>query len=229
MDVTKGVRGGSAAIIALLLVLSAPAADPTAKPKEPWKSLFDGKSIAGWKTADFRGGGKAEVKDGAIVIEKGSTMSGIAYTGGDFPKVDYEVSFEAKRIAGGDFFCTTIFPVDSDFCSFVAGGWGGTIVGLSNVNSENASANVTTKHKEFDNEKWYKFRLRVTKDRIRAWIGDEQVVDVDTTENRIGLHGACEPCKPFGFATWKTTGAVRAIRVRPLTDAEKKPADEKDK
>jgi hypothetical protein len=229
MDVTKGVRGGSAAIIAVSLVFAVPAADPPAKPKDAWKPLFDGKSLTGWKTADFRGGGKAEVKDEAIVIEKGSTMSGVAYTGGDFPKVDYEVSFEGKRIAGGDFFCTTIFPVGNDFCSFVAGGWGGTIVGLSNVNSENASANMTTTTREFDNDKWYKFRLRVSKDRIKVWIGEDQVVNLDTTEHRIALHGACEPCKPFGLATWKTTGAVRGIRVRPLTEAEKKPADDKDK
>ena len=99
----------------------------------------------------------------------------------------------------------------------VAGGWGGTIVGLSNVNSENASANITTMTKEFDNGKWYKFRLRVTKEHIKAWINDDQVVDLETADRRITLHGACEPCKPFGFATWKTTGAVRNVRVRRVT------------
>jgi hypothetical protein len=67
----------------------------------------------------------------------------------------------------------------------------------------------------------------VTADRIRAWIDDDQVVDLETTDRKITLHSACNPCKPFGFATWKTTGAVKNVRVRPLTDAEKKPAGEK--
>jgi hypothetical protein len=202
-------------VLYLGLTLPLAAAEP-AKDKDGWKSLFDGKSLTGWKAADFRNAGKVEVKDGAIVMAKGANMSGAAYAGKDFPRIDYEVSFEGKRVAGDDFFCTTIFPVGDDFCSFVVGGWGGTIVGLSNVNSENASANVTTTTKEFENDKWYKMRLRVTKNHIRVWIDDDQVVDLETTDRRITLHGACEPCKPFGFATWKTTGAVRAVRVRAL-------------
>ena len=115
-----------------------------------------------------------------------------------------------------------VFPVEDTFCSFVVGGWGGTIVGLSNVNHDNASQNMTTTTRDFDSGKWYKLRLRVTKDRIKAWIDDDVVVDLETTDRKIDLHRSCEPCKPFGLATWKTTGAVRAIRVRTLTDAEKK-------
>jgi hypothetical protein len=210
------------AVIVLLVATPGPADD-----KSAWKPLFDGKSLGGWKAANFADAGKVQVQDGAIVMEKGGSMTGVAFQGKTFPKVDYEVSFEGKRVAGGDFFCTTVFPVGDSFCSFVTGGWGGTIVGLSNVNSENASANVTTKTKDFDTGRWYKFRLRVTKDRIQAWIDDEQVVDLDTEDRKITLHRACDPCKPFGFATWKTTGAVRAVRVRSLTAAEAKPAPEK--
>ncbi|HEX4589749.1 MAG TPA: DUF1080 domain-containing protein [Gemmataceae bacterium] len=223
----KVIGGGLVAIVSVCGTLAVPAADGPAKTKDAWKSLFDGKTLAGWKAADYRDGGKVFVKDGIIVMEKGSTMTGIVYTGKDFPKMDYEVSFEGQRLAGGDFFCTTVFPVGSEFCSFVTGGWGGTIVGLSNINSENASANITTTTKDFDNGKWYKFRLRVTKDRIRSWIGEDRVVDLDTVDRRIALHSSCGPCKPFGFATWKTTGAVRAIRVRPLTAEERKPAEDK--
>src|SRR5438105_13006678 len=135
------VRSGLLWAAVLALVLPMPAGEPPAgKDKPAAKPLFDGKSLAGWKAAGFRDAGKVAVKDGAIVIEKGATMSGVAYTGGNFPKVDYEVSFEGKRIDGGDFFCTTIFPVGDTFCSFVAGGWGGTIVGLPYGNSENAGA-----------------------------------------------------------------------------------------
>jgi hypothetical protein len=202
-------------ILALLIAFPAAGGEPPAK-RDPWKSLFDGKSLTGWKAADFPKAGKVEVKDGAIVMQQGATMTGIAYTGKDFPKIDYEVTFEGKRVDGGDFFATTVFPFGEDSCSFVTGGWGGTVVGLSNVNHDNASENVTANSFDFENGKWYKFRLRVTKDHIRAWIGDDQVVDLDTTDRKISLHSACGPCKPFGFATWKTTGAVRNVRVRPV-------------
>jgi hypothetical protein len=200
------------------------AADPPAKDKPAWKSLFDGKTLGSWKAADLGGDGKVHVKDGAIVMDEGKPMTGIVYSKADFPKMDYEVSFEGQKQDGDDFFCTTIFPVGDSHCSLVVGGWGGQVVGLSNVNHENASENETASAKTFEQNKWYKIRLRVTKDHIKAWIGDDSVVDLDTTDRKITLHRACEPIKPFGFATYKTTGAVRAIQVRPLTDAEKKPA-----
>jgi 3-keto-disaccharide hydrolase len=201
-----------------VLTLTVSAGDPpAAKEKTGWKPIFDGKSLSGWKAATFANAGKVDVKGGAILMEKGATMTGVAYTRGDFPTVDYEVRFESRRLAGGDFFCTTIFPVGETFCSFVAGGWGGTIVGLSNVNHDNASQNATTSIREFENGKWYRFRLRATKDRIKAWIDDDMVVDLDTVDRKIDLHGACDPCKPFGFATWKTTGAVRDVQFRLLT------------
>jgi hypothetical protein len=213
-------------VIGLGLVLAAalPADEPkpAAKDKTAWKSLFDGKSLTGWKAADFADAGKVHVKDGVIFMDKGSSMSGVAYTSGDFPKTDYEVRLEGQRVAGDDFFCTMIFPVGDTFCSFVVGGWGGTIVGLSNVNHDNASQNTTTTTHDFETGKWYKIRLRVTKDKIKAWIGDDEVVDLETADRKIDLHGACAPCKPFGLATWKTTGAVRAIQVRTLTDSDKK-------
>src|SRR5688572_21601614 len=51
-----------------------PAAD---EPK--WKMLFDGKSLAGWKAADYPNSGKVHVKDGAVVLEKGKAMTGLTY------------------------------------------------------------------------------------------------------------------------------------------------------
>jgi hypothetical protein len=210
------IRSSVIAAIFYSLALTASADEPPKK-NEGWKSLFDGKTLSGWKAADFTKAGKVEIKDGAIVMEMGATMSGIAFTGKDFPKIDYEVTFEGKRVDGGDFFATTVFPVGDSFCSFVTGGWSGTVVGLSNVDHENASENTTTNTFDFETGKWYTFRLRVTKDHIQAWIGNEQVVDLETTDRKISLHNACGPCKPFGFATWKTTGAVRNIRVRPVS------------
>ena len=67
----------------------------------------------------------------------------------------------------------------------------------------------------------------MTKDRIQAWIDDKQVVDLATKNRKISIRAECEPCKPFGVATWRTVGAVRDIRVRGLTEAEKEGTEKK--
>jgi len=185
-------------------------------------SLFDGKTLDGWVSSDFFGPGKVHVKDGAIVMEKGKIMTGITYNRTDFPKMDYKVTLEGKKIAGNDFFCTTTFPVGDSFCSLVVGGWGGPVVGLSSIDSEDASTNETRKDKEFKANQWYRIRVRVSKKRIEAWIDSDKMVDLDTTDRKITIRIECTASKPFGIATYETAGAVRDIRVRALTEAEKK-------
>jgi hypothetical protein len=157
-----------------------------------------------------------------VVLGKGKLMTGITYTRGDFPKTDYEVTLEGKKIAGDDFFCTTTFPVGDDFCSFVVGGWRGTVVGLSSIDGADASENETNKAKEFERDRWYRVRIRVSKNRIEAWLDREKMVDLDTTDRRISVRLECLRCRPFGIATYETTGAVRDVRVRRLSEAEKK-------
>ena len=194
------------------------------KKAEGWKELFDKKTLDGWKASDFYGAGKVAVKDGAIVMEKGKQMTGITYGRDNFPKMDYEVTFEGKKIAGDDFFCTTTFPVGDSFCSLVVGGWSGGVVGLSSIDSEDASQNETRKDMEFKNDQWYRLRIRVSRNRIESWIDKEKVVDLDTTDRascRFALNAAA-PSKPFGIATYETTGAVRDIRIRTLTEEDKK-------
>ena len=184
------------------------------KKEEGWKDLFDKKTLDGWKASDFYGAGKVVVKDGAIVMEKGKQMTGITYSRDKFPKMDYEVTLEGKKIAGDDFFCTTTFPVGDSFCSLVVGGWSGGVVGLSSIDSEDASQNETRKDMEFKNDQWYRLRIRVSRNRIEAWIDKEKVVDLDTTDRKLSIRIECSVSKPFGIATYETTGAVRDIRIR---------------
>ncbi len=189
-------------------------------PAEKWRSLFDGKSLDGWQPTDFFKPGKVLVRDGAIVMEKGRQMTGVTYARKDFPRLDYEVTLEGKKLAGDDFFCTTTFPVGKSYCSLVVGGWGGQVVGLSSINGADASENETNHSKEFELNRWYRIRLRVTAHRIEAWIDKEKMVDLDTTGRKISTRIECLPCRPFGVATWDTVGAVRNVRVRKLSDAE---------
>jgi 3-keto-disaccharide hydrolase len=191
------------------------------------KVLFDGKSLDGWKPSEFFGAGKVRIVDSAIVMEQGKSMTGITFAGKEFPRIDYEVTLEGKKLTGDDFFCTTTFPVGKDYCSFVVGGWGGSVVGLSSINSQDASSNETSKSMDFKRDKWYRFRIRVSQHRIETWIDDEKMVDVDTSGVRISTRIECRPSQPFGIATYETAGAVRNIRVRSLSEAEKKAAEPK--
>jgi hypothetical protein len=208
--------------LVVLTVSIALAAEPAAKGKGEWKSLFDGKTLKGWKTPQFGGEGKVYVKDGAVVMEMGNNMTGIAWTG-PLPTMDYEISLEGKRIDGSDFFCTTTFPVGKDPCSLVVGGWGGSLVGLSSIDGYDASENPTTATKDFKNDRWYRILIRVTKKKIEAWIDDTKMVDCETEGHKISIRMEVDLCRPLGVCTWSTKGAVRNIRIRELA------AEEKDK
>jgi 3-keto-disaccharide hydrolase len=218
------------AVLLVTLVLCVPSAlaeDPKSKTPD-WKPLFDGKTLGGWKASfDKDTSGKVHVKDGAIVLEKGMKTTGVTYAGKDFPKTDYELELEAKRVDGRDFFATTTFPVGDGYCSLVVGGWGGQLVGVSSINGSDASENETTGSVEFKENTWYKIRIRVTEAKLECWIGDEKAVDIERKGRKFSTRIECDDCQPFGIATYDTVGAVRDIRVRRLTEAEKKVAAEK--
>jgi hypothetical protein len=180
------------------------------------RELFNGKTLEGWKVTDFGGEGKVEVRDGTIVMQRGTQMTGITWTGRKLPRSNYELTLEGKRIDGSDFFCTTTFPVGDEYCSFVTGGWGGSVIGLSNVDHADASENQTSKSHDFKTGVWYKFRIRVTDDQIAVWIDNEQVVDQSRKEHAFGLRIECDACRPLGIATYDTVGAVRNIRLKEL-------------
>jgi hypothetical protein len=192
------------------------AAQGADKPAPAAKDLFNGKTLEGWKVTDFGNEGKVEVRDGAVVMQRGSQMTGITWTGAKLPRSNYEITLEGKRIEGSDFFCTTTFPVGDDYCSFVTGGWGGSVIGLSNVDHMDASENATSKSHEFKTGVWYKFRIRVTDDKIQVWIDKDQVVDQDRKEYTFGVRIECDPCRPLGIATYDTVGAVKNIRLTVL-------------
>ncbi|MBI3418271.1 MAG: DUF1080 domain-containing protein [Verrucomicrobia bacterium] len=195
-----------------------PSAAPASAVSEPqaWQSLFDGKTLAGWRETQFAGHGGAHVENGNLVVDAGGGLSGVNYTN-TFPKINYEFVLEAKRVEGSDFFCGITFPVGDTFASFIVGGWGCCIVGVSSVNGEDASQNETSSTMAFEKGRWYRIRLRVMAAKIEAWIDDKQVVDLETTDKRISLrYGEIELSKPFGLATWVTTAAWRDIRLRQL-------------
>jgi hypothetical protein len=53
---------------------------------------------------------------------------------------------------------------------------------------------------------------------ILAWLDDEELVNFDTTDHKIGIRAEVDLCQPLGIATWITTGAVRDIRLKTLSE-----------
>jgi hypothetical protein len=203
-----------------LLVLATPGliAGQATKAQDGWRSLFDGKSLAGWKETDFFGAGKVTVEKGVIVIGSG-TLTGINWADSTppFPRTNYEVRIEAARLKGTDFFAGITFPVGDAYCTWINGGWGGEVVGLSSINGADASRNETTFSRKFDPGRWYMLRLRVTPTKISAWIDDDLEIDASITGKWISLReGEIDHSIPFGIATYSTVGAVRKIEWRPV-------------
>jgi hypothetical protein len=198
---------------------AAPSAPKPAAPQaknDGAKSLFDGKTLGAWKSVDFGGEGAVKVENGAIKVEAGATCSGVQWTGEAPPRTNYEFTVEAMKVDGSDFFLGIVFPVGKDTCSFVAGGWGGGVTGLSSVDHMNASENETASDQIYVKDKWYTFRLIVTPAKIEVWWDAKQVVNLELANRQISVHPAVESAAPLGLVNYQTASLFRNIRLKKL-------------
>lgn len=185
-------------------------------------ALLDGSDLASrWRVVDeMKDHGPVTLTDGVLRLGEGKPMTGVAYTGSDtLPVKDYEVSFEARRVEGEDFFAALTFPVrDKDTAAtWVLGGWGGKCVGISCLQFQAADENETTNWVEFETGKWYRFRLQVRENRLTGFIDDKQIFDADTEGKKITMRfGDIEFCRPLGFASYATVGEVKNLRITRL-------------
>lgn len=204
----------AAALIALAAALPAGAAEEAATP------LFEGRTLAGWAAADFSGAGAVKaLGDGSVELGLGDMLTGLVYTN-PVRRMDYELTLEARKVEGSDFFCGLTFPYGTNSCTLILGGWGGGVTGLSSIDGNDASENETSQWIDYEKDRWYRVRLTVSAHRIEAWLDDRRVVNLDTTDRRIGMRfGDIERCAPLGLATWQTRAQVRKLQVRPLPPA----------
>jgi hypothetical protein len=184
-----------------------------------WQPLFDGRTLSNWKPTQFGGEGAVKIENGTIVLEPGSDLTGITWTGPELPTTNYELALQAMRVSGQDFFAGVTFPVADSFCSLVLGGWGGTVVGLSSIDGEDASENETSQTIDFDEGRWYDIRIRVTPARIDAWLDGRQIVSQELKGKKIDTRIEVDPSKPLGIASWRTKSALRGIRLQRLEGA----------
>ncbi len=208
--------------IALLLMLGltllpaavAPNAASAGEPLADWRPLFDGKELGQWKPTPFGGEGEVTAAEGVLRIAMGADLSGVTWKG-EFPKQNFELALEARRVEGSDFFCGLTFPVGESHCSLIVGGWGGGVVGLSSIDGEDAANNATTKVVSFTEDRWYDIRVRVTPDRIVCLLDGEQIIDQPLDGHEISVREEVVPSQPLGIATYATTAELRKIRWRP--------------
>jgi len=212
---------------------------------QKWTPLFDGKTLDGWMVPNYESGRKVVIRDGCIIIGRDDLALGIKYVK-PFPKSNYEIMYQAKRAAGSNFFGAITFPVKESHCSFINGGWNGTVFGLSSINGKDASENETTAFFEFRNGQWYQFRVCVSDDRILVWfypVDDEgDIIEVYKDDPKIAIAKQKEIEKPkvdlvlegksitnrievsyfepLGISAWYTEGHLRHIKYRKLTPHE---------
>ena len=205
-----------------------PPADDAEADGPEWHSLFDGKTLAGWTPTKFGGEGEVYVEGGRLVLPFGNDLTGVTVTpevAKSLPTTDYVVALKARRETGGDFFCGLTAPVGKSHATLILGGWGGGVTGLSSLDRRDAVANLTTGYRRFEQNRWYDVRLQITDATVRATLDGEELFAADTRGREVGTRVEVNPSKPFGIATFQTTGAVKDVRWRTLTADEVEAVD----
>ena len=194
------------------------------KAKQPvkWKALLPAEGLEGWEISDFGSQGEVRRDGELLVLEKGKPLTGINYKL-VFPKENYEIEFSAQRVEGNDFLCGLTFPVADEFCSFIGGGWGGGVVGLSSVDGYDAAENATSLYYTFENKRWYKFRLRVDPKNITGWINDKEVLQQERAGHKFSTRIEVYVSRPVGLCVFSSKVELRDVRYRELTAAEQAP------
>jgi hypothetical protein len=202
--------------LALIVGCAAEIVGGQAAPAAGGESLFDGKTLGDWRPTKFSGQGVVKVENGVIVLEPGNDLTGVTWGGAALPMTNYELTLQAMRADGSDFFAGITFPVEKSFCSLILGGWGGQVIGLSSINDLDASENSTSQSMLFEKQRWYTVRIRVTPEQIDSWIDDKHIISQELKGNRVGVRLEVEASQPLGIASWRTKGAIREIKLRRL-------------
>ena len=186
-----------------------------AQPKTgEWQSLFDGKTLQGWRETAFTGHGKARVENGTIVLAPGAPMTGVTWSGA-FPRRIMKcaskphastatISLPASRFRWATRFAPGS-PAGGAATSWASPAW-------------MAGTPATTRRGPTSISKRAAGTPSACKSLPGAssgWIDDKQIVNVEIAGRTVGLrYGEIQLSAPFGFASYGTTGALRKIDYR---------------
>lgn len=195
---------------------------PQVEGQDEWRDLLSGQKLGGpaarWLVPEqhfFKEHGKVSLQDGVLQLASGTPGTGVV-ANFQVPRNEYEISFEVRRTEGQDFFCGMTFPFDEQQATLILGGWGGKTVGISNVNRFSAIENSTSRTVEFEDQRWYKVRLVVTPDAIECFLDDKSLFWLDPLDKKFETWWEQRPMEPLGFASWKSTGEIRKLRLRTV-------------
>ena len=189
---------------------------------QQWQELFDKKSLEGWKRLELDGeGGEINFADGVIRFARGNPLTAMVIADERFtpPSSTYEMILRARKTDGRDFFCALTFPVpEKETCAtFVAGGWGGGVTGISNIDNLDANRNSTRSVIRYQTGQWYDLRIEVRRDTIRCWVDNRLVVNTVISGKKISMRpGKIENCQPLGIASFATASEFKSLRIRHL-------------
>ena len=179
--------------------------------------LFNGRDLKGWELKEFGHRQEINFKNGILTLGFGYPLTGIAWKDESLlPKVDYEISFDAKREYGDDFFVCLTFPYKKSYASLILGGWAGAITGISSIDGKDASNNETTRNIDYKNKKWYAIRLRATEQKIQVWLGTTKIIDISTMGKKLSTRSEVSLTQPLGFATFETVGKIKNFKLKRL-------------
>ena len=101
--------------------------------------------------------------------------------------------------------------------ALIVGGWGGGIIGISSIDDLDASENETMNIEGFEDNRWYKIKIRVTDAKIEGWLDEKQYVDLELLDKKISVRpGDIELCIPLGLCSFQTRAQYRNITWRNL-------------
>jgi len=214
------MRATSLALALVLLGCATSTPQPTAEapPRTAENVLHLAKRWQKQRTDDFQWSGQIVISDDAVALGEGQPYTGVRWPGA-VPREDYEIELEARRTSGGDIFCGLTGPVGDAHVSFVLGGWGDCVIGLSNVDGFNASENETTMTMSFENDRWYRVKMRVTKERIEGWIDGARVIDQEREGHTFTTYPQLRPLHPLGIFSWMSSAEIRSAVLRKVSVA----------
>lgn len=200
------------------------AAEANAAAGDGWKPL-EIRPGGSWVACQFGGDGPVEIADGVISLGFGDPLTGVRWEG-PFPQLGYEISLQARRTSGFDFFCGLTLPAGDQRFSLILGGWGGSLVGISSIDGLDAANNETMMIREFEQNRWYRVRMEVTQQHLRAWLDDKQIIDLPRDERPLDIRGEMEQTTPVGIAAFQCQSEIREVRVRRLDQRPDRDASE---
>jgi hypothetical protein len=190
------------------------------KEEGAWRALLPATGLEGWEITNFGGEGEIANQGGELVLEPGDPLTGITRTGKDFPTENYEMRWSAQRVNGSDFFAGVTFPVGKEYCSFICGGWGGGLVGISSINGNDASENDTASYRDFKNGRWYQFKVRVDPTHISVWLDGEQILHVERENRRFSVRAEVMRSRPLGYCAFQSKVLVKEWQFRTIDSNE---------